>query len=88
MSVSSVLQCSVSTVFFIWLEQELAPLLQGIYVKFQGNKSASSRPHSMSIVSQCGEEQVAGDYSKHYVTLKQIGEIKIIVVGKCGALFN
>ncbi|XP_026319661.1 PAS domain-containing serine/threonine-protein kinase [Hyposmocoma kahamanoa] len=39
-----------------------------------GNKSASSRPHSMSIVSQCGEEQVAGDYSKHYVTLKQIGK--------------
>ncbi|KAJ2940611.1 hypothetical protein O0L34_g14717 [Tuta absoluta] len=39
-----------------------------------GNKSASSRPHSMSLMSQCGEEQVAGDYSKHYVTLKQIGK--------------
>ncbi|XP_047520416.1 PAS domain-containing serine/threonine-protein kinase isoform X2 [Pieris napi] len=39
-----------------------------------GNKSASSRPHSMSLMSQCGEEQVAGEYSKHYVTLKQIGK--------------
>lgn len=52
-----------------------------MYLIFQGNKSASSRPQSMSIMSQCGEEQVAGDYSKHYVTLKQIGEIKIIIVG-------
>ncbi|KAL0901832.1 hypothetical protein ABMA27_006995 [Loxostege sticticalis] len=39
-----------------------------------GNKSASSRPASMSLMSQCGEEQVAGEYSKHYVTLKQIGK--------------
>ncbi|KAG6446702.1 hypothetical protein O3G_MSEX004576 [Manduca sexta] len=39
-----------------------------------GNKSASSRPQSMSLVSQCGDEQVAGEYSKHYVTLKQIGK--------------
>ncbi|CAG9796978.1 unnamed protein product [Diatraea saccharalis] len=38
------------------------------------NKSASSRPHSMSLASQCGDEQVAGEYSKHYVTLKQIGK--------------
>lgn len=52
--------------------------LQRMYVDVQGNKSASSRPHSMSIVSQSGEEQVAGEYSKHYVTLKQIGEFKIM----------
>ncbi|XP_063827723.1 PAS domain-containing serine/threonine-protein kinase [Ostrinia nubilalis] len=39
-----------------------------------GNKSASSRPASMSLMSQCGEEQVAGEYCKHYVTLKQIGK--------------
>ncbi|XP_068626475.1 PAS domain-containing serine/threonine-protein kinase [Battus philenor] len=39
-----------------------------------GNKSAGSRPQSMSLMSQCGEEQVAGEYSKHYVTLKQIGK--------------
>ncbi|KAL4713819.1 hypothetical protein ACJJTC_015473 [Scirpophaga incertulas] len=39
-----------------------------------GIKSASSRPQSMSLVSQCGEEQITGDYSKHYVTLKQIGK--------------
>ncbi|XP_013149578.1 PREDICTED: PAS domain-containing serine/threonine-protein kinase [Papilio polytes] len=39
-----------------------------------GNKSVSSRPQSMSLMSQCGEEQVAGEYSKHYVTLKQIGK--------------
>ncbi|KPJ05646.1 PAS domain-containing serine/threonine-protein kinase [Papilio xuthus] len=34
----------------------------------------SSRPQSMSLMSQCGEEQLAGEYSKHYVTLKQIGK--------------
>ncbi|XP_063548888.1 PAS domain-containing serine/threonine-protein kinase [Cydia strobilella] len=39
-----------------------------------GNKSVSSRPHSMSLVSQCGEEQISGEYNKHYVTLKQIGK--------------
>ncbi|CAG4983691.1 unnamed protein product [Colias eurytheme] len=39
-----------------------------------GNKSVSSRPQSMSLMSQCGEEQIAGEYSKHYVTLKQIGK--------------
>ncbi|XP_052739436.1 PAS domain-containing serine/threonine-protein kinase [Bicyclus anynana] len=39
-----------------------------------GNKSVSSRPQSMSLVSQCGEEQIAGEYNKHYVTLKQIGK--------------
>ncbi|KAM3967471.1 PAS domain containing serine/threonine kinase [Aphomia sociella] len=38
------------------------------------NKSVSSRPQSMSLMSQCGEEQTAGEYSKHYVTLKQIGK--------------
>ncbi|CAK1544486.1 unnamed protein product [Leptosia nina] len=39
-----------------------------------GNKSVSSRPQSMSLMSQCGEEQISGEYSKHYVTLKQIGK--------------
>ncbi|CAH0724620.1 unnamed protein product, partial [Brenthis ino] len=39
-----------------------------------GNKSASSRPQSMSLLSQCGEEQITGEYNKHYVTLKQIGK--------------
>ncbi|XP_047029106.1 PAS domain-containing serine/threonine-protein kinase [Helicoverpa zea] len=39
-----------------------------------GNKSAGSRPQSMSLVSQCGDEQVSGEYNKHYVTLKQIGK--------------
>ncbi|RVE43908.1 hypothetical protein evm_011419 [Chilo suppressalis] len=38
------------------------------------NKSGSSRPQSISLASQCGDEQTAGDYSKHYVTLKQIGK--------------
>ncbi|RVE39832.1 hypothetical protein evm_015518, partial [Chilo suppressalis] len=42
---------------------------------WQGNnKSGSSRPQSISLASQCGDEQTAGDYSKHYVTLKQIGK--------------
>lgn len=39
-----------------------------------GNKSGGSRPQSMSLVSQCEDEQIAGDYNKHYVTLKQIGK--------------
>lgn len=39
-----------------------------------GGKSTSSRPHSMSLMSQCGEEQVSGEFNKHYVTLKQIGK--------------
>ncbi|CAH2102855.1 unnamed protein product [Euphydryas editha] len=45
-----------------------------LYVLFQGNKSASSRPRSMSLVSQSGEEQIAGEYNKNYATLKQIGK--------------
>lgn len=40
----------------------------------KGNKSAGSRPQSMSLMSQCGDEQVSGEYNKHYVTLKQIGK--------------
>ncbi|XP_053615608.1 PAS domain-containing serine/threonine-protein kinase [Plodia interpunctella] len=39
-----------------------------------GNKSVSSRPQSMSLMSIGGEEQTSGEYSKHYVTLKQIGK--------------
>lgn len=36
--------------------------------------SSSSRPNSMSLLSQCEEELVAGEFSKHYCTLKQIGK--------------
>ncbi|GAB0097562.1 PAS domain-containing serine/threonine-protein kinase [Sergentomyia squamirostris] len=34
----------------------------------------TSRPNSMSLVSQCEEEQISGEFSKHYTTLKQIGK--------------
>lgn len=34
----------------------------------------SSRPNSVSLVSQCEEDQVCGEYSKYYTTLKQIGK--------------
>lgn len=34
----------------------------------------SSRPNSVSLLSQCEDEQIGGDYSKHYTTLKQIGK--------------
>lgn len=34
----------------------------------------SSRPNSVSLLSQCEEDQILGDYSKHYTTLKQIGK--------------
>lgn len=34
----------------------------------------SSRPNSVSLISQCEEEQVSGEYGKHYTTLKQIGK--------------
>ena len=34
----------------------------------------------MSLVSQCGDEQVSGEYNKHYVTLKQIGKQEIIYI--------
>jgi PAS domain-containing serine/threonine kinase len=36
--------------------------------------SQASRPNSLSIVSQCEDEQVSGEYSKNYTTLKQIGK--------------
>ncbi|PZC85640.1 hypothetical protein B5X24_HaOG215910 [Helicoverpa armigera] len=48
--------------------------LKAVLCLCQGNKSAGSRPQSMSLVSQCGDEQVSGEYNKHYVTLKQIGK--------------
>ncbi|XP_058066306.1 uncharacterized protein LOC131215929 [Anopheles bellator] len=35
---------------------------------------ASSRPNSVSLMSQCEEEQVFGEYNKHYTTIKQIGK--------------
>lgn len=35
---------------------------------------ASSRPNSVSLVSQCEEDQISGEYCKHYTTLKQIGK--------------
>ncbi|XP_055691035.1 PAS domain-containing serine/threonine-protein kinase isoform X2 [Lutzomyia longipalpis] len=34
----------------------------------------TSRPNSMSLVSQCEDEQISGEFSKHYTTLKQIGK--------------
>lgn len=34
----------------------------------------SSRPNSMSLLSQCEDELIAGEFSKHYKTLKQIGK--------------
>uniref|UniRef100_A0A6B2EFC1 Putative pas domain-containing serine/threonine-protein kinase n=1 Tax=Phlebotomus kandelakii TaxID=1109342 RepID=A0A6B2EFC1_9DIPT len=34
----------------------------------------TSRPNSMSLVSQCEEEQISGEFCKHYTTLKQIGK--------------
>lgn len=36
--------------------------------------AANSRPNSMSLLSQCEEELVTGEFSKHYTTLKQIGK--------------
>lgn len=36
----------------------------------------SSRPHSLSIMSQCEDEQISGEYCKNYTTLKQIGKGK------------
>ncbi|KAG5677457.1 hypothetical protein PVAND_007215 [Polypedilum vanderplanki] len=36
--------------------------------------SQASRPNSLSIISQCEEEQISGEYSKNYTTLKQIGK--------------
>lgn len=35
----------------------------------------SSRPNSMSILSQCEEDQCNGEFHKHYTTLKQIGKV-------------
>ncbi|KAJ6642763.1 PAS domain-containing serine/threonine-protein kinase [Pseudolycoriella hygida] len=34
----------------------------------------SSRPNSVSLLSQCEEDQVIGDYNNYYTNLKQIGE--------------
>lgn len=36
--------------------------------------STTSRPNSLSIVSQCEDEQISGEYCKFYTTLKQIGK--------------
>ncbi|XP_035904664.1 LOW QUALITY PROTEIN: PAS domain-containing serine/threonine-protein kinase [Anopheles stephensi] len=36
--------------------------------------ASQSRPNSVSLVSQCEEEQVFGEYNKHYTTIKQIGK--------------
>lgn len=37
----------------------------------------SSRPNSMSMLSQCEEDQCNGEFHKHYTTLKQIGKVNI-----------
>lgn len=39
-----------------------------------GAAGNSSRPNSVSLMSQCEEEQLSGEYSKYYTTLKQIGK--------------
>ncbi|XP_061385658.1 PAS domain-containing serine/threonine-protein kinase isoform X2 [Danaus plexippus] len=56
------------------LASSLASTLASTADNSLGNKSASSRHQSVSLMSQCGEEQIAGEYTKHYVTLKQIGK--------------
>jgi PAS domain containing serine/threonine kinase len=33
-----------------------------------------SRPHSVSLVSQCEDDQISGNFTKYYTTLKQIGK--------------
>ncbi|CRL08377.1 CLUMA_CG021364, isoform A [Clunio marinus] len=38
------------------------------------NITSVSRPNSLSIVSQCEDEQISGEYAKNYTTLKQIGK--------------
>lgn len=38
------------------------------------NITSTSRPNSLSIVSQCEDEQISGEYCKYYTTLKQIGK--------------
>lgn len=38
------------------------------------NITSTSRPNSLSIVSQCEDEQISGEYCKNYTTLKQIGK--------------
>lgn len=38
------------------------------------NITSTSRPNSLSIVSQCEDEQISGEYCKNYSTLKQIGK--------------
>lgn len=34
----------------------------------------SSRPNSLSLMSQCEDEQISGEFAEHYTTLKQIGK--------------
>lgn len=41
------------------------------------NITSTSRPNSLSIVSQCEDEQISGEYGKNYSTLKQIGKGKL-----------
>lgn len=38
------------------------------------NANQSSRPNSVSLLSQYEDEQVSGEYNKHYTSLKQIGK--------------
>lgn len=38
------------------------------------NITSASRPNSLSVVSQCEDEQISGDYCLNYTTLKQIGK--------------
>lgn len=38
------------------------------------NITSASRPNSLSVISQCEDEQISGDYCLNYTTLKQIGK--------------
>lgn len=57
----------------------MPPLLSTQYKKYANVYQVTaaqntSRPNSMSLVSQCEEEQISGEFNKHYTTLKQIGK--------------
>jgi PAS domain-containing serine/threonine kinase len=51
--------------------------LQAIRSCAQSNvipQQPSTRPGSVSVLSQCDDDQTSGDYGEHYTTLQQIGK--------------
>lgn len=46
----------------------------GQAIKNTAAQNSTSRPNSVSLVSQCEDDQVNGEFRKHYTTLKQIGK--------------